>query len=126
MRSVLLVGAGGFIGSAARYLLASAVNAAAGTGFPPGTLAVNALGCLAIGFLGGLAAAQDWMTLPVRLLLITGVLGGFTTYSSFAWETVALARNAAVGAALLNVALHLVLGFGAVATGLLAARAFTH
>lgn len=126
MRFVLLVGAGGFIGSVARYLLSTAVNAAAGPALPPGTLVVNTLGCLAIGFLGGLAAVQDWMTPPVRLLLITGVLGGFTTYSSFAWETVALARNGQAGSAVLNAALHLVLGFGAVATGLFAARAFTH
>jgi len=87
-----LVGFGGFIGSVARYLMAGAVHRVADRAlFPSGTLAVNVLGCLAIGFLGGLAESRGVLSASARLFLLIGVLGGFTTFSSFGFETMARA-----------------------------------
>ena len=92
---LLLIGAGGFLGAVGRYLLGGAVQRLGGaTAFPWGTLAVNVLGCLAIGALYGIAEARD-VGSGARLFLATGVLGGFTTFSTFGLETVALARDGA-------------------------------
>jgi fluoride exporter len=82
-----------------------------------GTLAVNVLGCLVIGFLGGLAEARQVLTPEGRLFLMLGFLGGFTTFSSFGYETLSLARGGEGTRALVNVALHLVLGLSAVVAG---------
>jgi CrcB protein len=110
----LLVGIGGFLGSSLRYLVSGWVHGALpGSAFPWGTLVVNVLGCLAIGFLGGLADFRGVFGPGQRVFLFIGVLGGFTTYSSFAYETLALAREADLIRALLNAALQLLLGIGA-------------
>jgi CrcB protein len=103
---ILLVGLGGFAGSILRYWLSGLVqNAAPGSVFPVGTLAVNALGCLAIGALSELAETRGFMTPETRLLLIVGLLGGFTTFSAFANETLNAFRDGALAAALTNVVL---------------------
>ncbi|HEX2449894.1 MAG TPA: fluoride efflux transporter CrcB [Gemmatimonadales bacterium] len=118
MRDALMVGAGGFIGSIARYYLSGAVLHASGAArFPWGTLAVNTLGCLVIGILGGLAEHFHLFSPATRLLLFTGVLGGFTTYSAFAFETHFLVREHLWQAAAANLGLHMVLGLGAVWLG---------
>ena len=110
MVNVLLVAGGGALGSAARYLLSLLALRWCGTGFPAGTLAVNVLGCLAAGIV---AARVDPLS-PWRTFLISGVLGGFTTFSAFGLETRALG---ATGLAGLYVALSLGLGLGAVLLG---------
>lgn len=79
---VLLVAAGGALGSVARYLVSIASVEWLGVYFPWGTLAVNVLGSAAIGLCGALGVAGEW-----RLLVVTGMLGGFTTFSSFSLET---------------------------------------
>ncbi len=81
--------------------------------FPYGTLAVNVLGCLAIGFLGGLMELRDVLGPSQRLFLLVGVLGGFTTFSSLAYETIGLFHAAEFGRSLANVAGHVVLGLAA-------------
>jgi len=112
MVKLLLVGAGGFLGSVLRYLAGGAVQAAARhPHFPWGTLAVNAAGCLLIGFLGGVAETRHVLTLEQRLFLITGFLGGFTTFSAYGFETYYLVRVGEPGLAVANV-------FGQVALGL--------
>jgi CrcB protein len=73
--------------------------------FPVGTLAVNLLGCLAIGFLGGIAEGRRIFDPQIRLLVFVGILGGFTIFSAFAYETASLAHEARLAAALLNIAL---------------------
>jgi CrcB protein len=83
--ALLLVGLGGAAGSVLRYLVSIGALALFGPGFPWGTLAVNALGSAAIGALAG--AGFDG---PARLLLVTGFLGGFTTFSAFSLEAVGL------------------------------------
>lgn len=119
MRHLLLVGGGGFLGSIARYLLSTAVSSETSgrTTFPAGTLAVNLLGCFAIGALAALGARTGAWTEPARLFLFTGVLGGFTTFSAFGYETFALAREGRWGYAAANVALQVGCGLLAVFAG---------
>lgn len=118
MRDILLVGIGGFLGSAGRYALGAWVTQQTAAGrFPLGTLAVNALGCLAIGVISGIAEHSSSFSPQTRLLLITGVLGGFTTYSAFAYESYFLAREQAWALAALNVGAHVILGLAMVWLG---------
>ncbi|HWO87530.1 MAG TPA: fluoride efflux transporter CrcB [Gemmatimonadales bacterium] len=106
MVRALLVGAGGFLGSVLRYWLSGVVqNAAPGSSFPLGTLAVNVSGCLLIGVLAELAESRGFLGPDTRALLFVGVLGGFTTFSAFANETVGALRDGAHGTAALNVLL---------------------
>lgn len=119
----VVVGAGGFIGSVLRYGLSGLVHRAAGTGgFPYGTLAVNVTGCLAIGLLGGLAEVRQVAGPELRLFLLIGLLGGFTTFSTFGYETLALARDGDHVKALANAGLQLALGLGAVWIGFVLAE----
>jgi len=90
--------------------------------FPYGTLVVNVVGCLLLGFLGGWAENRQVLTPPTRLFLMIGVLGGFTTFSTFAYETLAFAHGADVGRALANIGLQVVLGLGAAWLGFSVAR----
>ena len=92
--NILLVGLGGFAGAVARYLLGGWVlHHSLSAKFPWSTFAVNLLGCLIIGLLSGLAERLDWFSPSMRLLLLTGLLGGFTTFSAFGLETVHLLRR---------------------------------
>src|SRR4051812_18579710 len=89
MIKTLLVGAGGFIGSILRYLLSLSVQQWANSvGFPYATLIVNLLGCFLIGFLSEIAEAGGAFTAETRVFIFVGLLGGFTTFSSFGNETV--------------------------------------
>lgn len=118
MRNLLLVGGGGFLGSVARYYVTGWATHMTHAGrFPLGTLVVNVTGCLLIGFLAGLAEYAHLLSAPTRVFLLTGFLGGFTTYSAFAYETYFLGREHMALAALANVALQLVLGLGGVVVG---------
>lgn len=93
MRLLIAVAAGGAIGASARYLLAGAIQRSLGSDFPWGIMAVNVVGCLAMGALTELMALR-WSASPeVRALLTVGVLGGFTTFSSFALDTATLASR---------------------------------
>jgi CrcB protein len=124
MEKVFLVGLGGFIGTVCRYGLGGWVSRSkGGATFPYGTLLVNVLGCLMIGLLAALSETRGVFTGTTRAFLFIGVLGGFTTFSSFGYETFQLLRGGqAVGAAL-NVSLQIALGIGAVWTGDVLARA---
>ena len=107
----LWVALGGALGSAARYASSTASARWLGAGFPYGTLFVNVAGSFAIGLLAALVAADGRPLLgtDARTFLVVGVLGGFTTFSAFSLETLELARSGALGAAVANVALSLVL-----------------
>jgi CrcB protein len=118
MKNLLLVGAGGFLGSVLRYLAGGAVQAAARhVHFPWGTLAVNATGCLLIGLLGGLAETRHVLSPEQRLFLITGFLGGFTTFSAYGFETYYLVRVGEPGLAAANALGQVALGLACVWAG---------
>jgi len=109
--NVFIVGVGGFIGSALRYLVAGwAQQVSQSLDFPYGTLTVNLVGCFVIGFLGQLAEARGIFTPETRLLVFIGMLGGFTTFSSFGNDTLNLARSGQMFNALGNVAVNVIFG----------------
>jgi CrcB protein len=115
---IVLVGIGGFLGSASRYALSGYVQQLTqSTSFSYGTIAVNVLGCLAVGFLSQLAESRGFLSPEARAILIIGFLGGFTTFSTFGNETVNLVRDSQNRLALFNVAAHVALGLGAVWAG---------
>jgi fluoride exporter len=123
MIQIVLVGVGSLIGGVLRYGLSTWVHRVLDNPwFPYGTLAVNGLGCLIIGFLAGLAESRSAFTSNARLFIFVGILGGFTTFSSFALETFSLARDTQSAAALVNVGVQLVLGLAAVWIGNVAAH----
>ena len=122
---VLLVGAGGFIGSALRYLTASFVQRLfAVTLFPYGTIAVNVIGCFLIGYLATALDTRGLMDGGLRLFLIVGILGGFTTFSAFSYENLLLVQNARAGLALVNILVQVTAGFIAAWAGWQLARPF--
>ncbi len=92
-RIFLLVGIGGFIGSVTRYLTASYLTKVFPSAFPYGTFAVNIIGCLIVGIVYGLSERFSWFTPEWRLFLATGLCGGYTTFSSFAYENIQLLQN---------------------------------
>lgn len=110
MTRFLLVASGGALGAVARY--AVSLLAVRWPGFPVATLAVNVAGCLAIGALGSSLTSES-----ARLFLLTGLLGGFTTFSAFGLETQSLASGGKPGLAALYVALSVGAGLGAVWIG---------
>ena len=112
------MGLGGFIGAILRYAIGGwAQRLAVDSPFPYGTLTVNIAGCLLIGLLAGLVEIRNVFSPDTRLLLLTGVLGAFTTFSTFSYETAALFRDGQIGPGLFNVGAHLLLGLGAVWAG---------
>lgn len=121
---VLLVALGGAIGSAGRYLTGEVVKSAFGTSYPLGTLVVNVVGCAAIGFLIPFWAGSHSAHLNVRLLLVTGTLGGFTTFSAFGLETHKLFMGGQTYWALANIALNVIVGLAAVGVGARVGRVF--
>jgi CrcB protein len=94
IKILLLVGLGGFIGSIARYLTVSVMTKLFPSTFPYGTFAVNIIGCFVIGVFFGLSERFAWLTPPWRFFLMTGLCGGYTTFSSFAYENMALLQTA--------------------------------
>ena len=118
MHKLILVGLGGFIGAVLRYLISGCVqNLTQSVAFPHGTLAVNIMGCFLIGIFSHLVDSQAGMTAEIRLLLMVGILGSFTTYSTFSNETINLLQDQRLFLAFLNVATHIILGLSAVILG---------
>ncbi|HYD54216.1 MAG TPA: fluoride efflux transporter CrcB [Gemmatimonadaceae bacterium] len=120
----LSVAAGGALGSVGRFLVGLAIPYR-DQGLPLATLLVNVVGCFAIGVIVRWAAATSEAATVLRLFLVTGVCGGFTTFSAFSAETVRMLEGGAVGRALLYVALSVAASLTATALGFLVARAAT-
>jgi fluoride exporter len=119
---VLLVGLGGFAGAVSRFGVGVLLSTALGSSFPWGTLAVNLTGCFVAGVLIGMGDGRGLAT-GARLLLVTGFLGGYTTFSAFGVETVRLAEQQGMALAGANVATNVVGGLALAMIGLVVGRA---
>ena len=117
IKYMLIVGAGSFVGGALRYLFSTFVSSAAGGNFPWGTLAVNVTGCFLFGVIYAAFARYAQVPSAAYLLLATGVMGGFTTFSAFSHEAVLMLQNGCVWAFAAYVALSVIGGLLAVAVG---------
>ena len=118
LQHILIVGAGGFIGAILRYLSNLAMSGLyKSTGWPISTLVINVVGSLLIGVLSKYMEKHEAFPEEIRLALMVGVLGAFTTYSTFSNETVSLFLNGRAMAASANMFLHLSLGLAAVMFG---------
>lgn len=122
MDRLLWICLGGAAGTGARYLLAGWMLSALGPAFPYGTLAVNAIGSFLLGLLMQVGLATEWMSPTLRLALTTGVMGGFTTYSTFSYETLKLVEDRALGMAALNVCVTVIGCLAAAFLGMAAGR----
>ena len=116
--NALLVGTGGFLGALARSGLSGWVHRQLpATTFPFGTLAVNMVGCLAIGVIVGLIESRQFFGPELRTFALIGILGAFTTFSTFGFETFAMLRDGEYVRAALNIAVQVVLGLALVWLG---------
>ncbi len=118
LKSIVFVGIGGAVGSVMRYLLANVGKHYFKGIFPLSTFITNFLGCLIIGLLIGYFGKNEGWNPQLKLLLITGFCGGFTTFSTFAAENVQLLENGNYGLLFANVAGSVVLGIGGVILGM--------
>jgi len=117
MKHLLLVGLGGFIGSVARFLVSKLNLSWHFLSIPMGTLTVNVLGSFIIGILVGISVKSDLISTDLRLFLMVGFCGGFTTFSSFSSENLMLMQNGQVFTVLIYTSLSILLGFLAVYLG---------
>jgi CrcB protein len=122
MSQILAIAGGGAVGAVLRYWVSNAVYAVSGRDFPYGTLAVNVLGSLAMGFLFVWLLERFSNELGLRAFVLIGLLGAFTTFSTFSVETLNLIENGEVARALANVLFSVALCIGAAALGVLIAR----
>jgi CrcB protein len=117
-KQIIMVALGGALGSVARYKLGGALlHQTQAWDFPFSTFCVNVLGCLVIGALAALAEQHDLFSVSARSFLFTGLLGGFTTFSAFSYETVFLIRRGLIQTSFLYVGLSVICGLAAVVAG---------
>ena len=116
MTNILLVGIGGFIGSALRYLVGGMIQQYSKS-FPLGTLVVNVIGCFVIGLLIQVSESRGLFSEASRAFIFIGVLGGFTTFSSFGNETINLMNENQITNMLFNIGANVILGLLAVLLG---------
>jgi CrcB protein len=114
---------GGALGTLARYAMAGIVYRVAGANFPYGTLAVNLSGCLILGFLSNMSQEKFLFGTDVKVFLMIGFCGAFTTFSTFIFETNALIRDGQALKAFMNISLSLVVGFALFRLGILIGEA---
>lgn len=122
MQRILYVGIGGFIGACLRYIISIGSSKLFGTEFPYGTLIVNVVGGVLIGFIMEISLTTDLIPPNLRLFLTTGVMGGFTTFSTFSYETISLFSDGSYISGTINACLNLFLSLGGVILGKFAAR----
>lgn len=123
MQKLLLIGLAGALGALARYGLSGFVQRYSGFTFPVGTLIVNLLGTFLFGFIWSLVEQRLVISVETRVVILSGFLGAFTTFSSFMFETSALVGDGQWGLAVLNIAAQITLGLAAIFLGLAAGRA---
>ena len=122
MKQLLAIAAGGAVGAVLRYGLSQAVYNVLGRGFPYGTLVVNVLGSLCMGLLFVFLIERTTLDVLWRAALLVGVLGAFTTFSTFSMETLNLLEEGAWSLAALNVLMSVTLCIGAAWAGVMLAR----
>ena len=118
----LVVGLGGFLGAIARYSVGLWIETFWRRDFPLATFLVNVTGCFVLGLFLTLATERMSITLPMRLLVATGFIGAYTTFSTFEYETQRLTTTGAFGWALVNVLTSVVAGYAAVQLGVMLGR----
>lgn len=123
LRTILIVGAGGFIGSVMRYLVQYFVEKAVEHGFPWGTFVANIVGSFIIGIVFGLAQKGNLLSAEWRMFLAVGICGGFTTFSSFAYNNLTMLKEEAYGQLIWNIGGSLFFGMLAVYLGMILVRA---
>ncbi len=115
---LFIVGAGGFVGAVLRFLVSSWVQSRSGSIiFPFGTMSVNMIGCLVIGFLTYLVETRSLLSMETRSFVLIGLLGAFTTFSTFGNETLGLIRDSRLDLAAFNACFQVVVGVGMVWLG---------
>jgi CrcB protein len=107
-RNIILIGVGGFLGSVFRYLVTVFLARQFTSSFPLGTLTVNIVGCFLIGILFALSEKGNLLTPEWRIFLTTGFCGGFTTFSTFSYESIKLLQDGEILYLSLNVALSII------------------
>lgn len=122
IKNIIFVGLGGFVGSIARYLISRLNNHLDWMSIPIGTLLVNIAGSFLIGFLVGISEKSPLLTVELRMLLMVGLCGGFTTFSSFSNENLMLMRNGQYLSVFLYTGMSILLGFAAVYFGYLSTK----
>jgi fluoride exporter len=123
MWAYVAIAIGGILGCWARYAMTNGVQSLLGRDFPYATLSINILACVLIGFLFTLMVERISVAPPIRIGILTGFIGGFSTFSTFAMETVLLAEQGQWGRGALYVFLSLLFGLAATVAGVAAARA---
>lgn len=124
MQKLILIGLAGAFGALARYSLGGLVQRLTGATFPWGTFVVNVIGTFLFGFIWSLVEQRLVVSVETRVIILSGFLGAFTTFSSFMFETSSLIGEAQWGLAMLNVGGQIVLGLTAMFLGLAAGRVF--
>ncbi len=122
MQRLLWISLGGAIGTGARYLVGGWAMKLFGSGFPYGTFAVNLLGSFLLAVLMYLGTNTEWMSPTLRMAVTTGMMGGFTTYSTFSYETMSYMHDGAWSMGLLNIAVTVLVCLGASFLGLAVGR----
>lgn len=118
MKDIIFLALAGSLGALSRYGLSGLTQRLSGAGFPLGTLLVNVLGCLIIGFIMQLGLSTDIIPRSLRIIVTVGFLGAFTTFSTFSFETVSYLQDGAWLQASLNIAANLILCIGATILGM--------
>lgn len=124
IKMILLVGAGGFVGSIARFLSGQLFIRYYPSSFPWGTLVVNVIGCFLIGLIYAFSEKGNLLSPEMRLLLATGFCGGFTTFSSFSYESIALMKDGELFYTFLYVAASIIIGFLAAYIGVFIVKSY--
>jgi CrcB protein len=123
LRTILIVGTGGFIGSVMRYLVQFYVEKGMSSTFPMGTLIANVAGSFIIGMVFALAEKGNLMSSEWRIFLTVGICGGFTTFSAFAYNNFTMIKEHSYGQLLFNLGGNIFLGILAVYVGIIVIRA---
>ena len=122
IRDILLVGAGSALGGMARFLVNRGITHFFNYPFPLATFIVNITGSFLIGYLYSISVKHEWLTTPALLFLVTGICGGYTTFSAFSYENFMLIRNGHVGITVIYIMASIFLGIGAALMGFWAGK----